>query len=197
MNGCATGVISGFNPCIGRNSSGAVILGASRPSRVCVSIRVLVGTAQEQPRRFAVRGLLGGFNPCIGRNSSGAWPKPTAATTNPCFNPCIGRNSSGATASGADCSKPACFNPCIGRNSSGAPLRPAPPCVRRWVSIRVLVGTAQELHVPVRLVAAHGQFQSVYWSEQLRSLAQPPVGHAYCMFQSVYWSEQLRSPPCG
>ena len=89
-----------FNPCVGRNSSGAPP--GRRPLRPAptVSIRVLVGIAQEPIGRaflrfdplhlVSIRVLVGiaqehklkkmayvthtGFNPCVGRNSSGAPP---------------------------------------------------------------------------------------------------------------------------
>ena len=111
-----------------------------------------------------------------------------------------------------------CFNPCIGRNSSGAAEPPPWRMALSWVSIRVLVGTAQELaRVGIAFLGVLG-FQSVYWSEQLRSWAilvrlavgsssfNPcigrnssgaapggPLAQWLSGFQSVYWSEQLRS----
>ena len=42
-------------------------------AELTVSIRVLVGIAQERARPIARTPAGWGFNPCIGRNSSGAW----------------------------------------------------------------------------------------------------------------------------
>ena len=46
----AAGQVPGFNPCIGRNSSGAIRAVLRLLRFGCVSIRVLVGTAQEHAK---------------------------------------------------------------------------------------------------------------------------------------------------
>ena len=145
--------------------------------RARVSIRVLVGTAQELTYSFCTTSSWVCFNPCIGRNSSGAVGGGVFAHYVNCFNPCIGRNSSGARP-GCAVGLPCCsgFNPCIGRNSSGARPRPRPAGAAPHVSIRVLVGTAQELYTEALGKAIVLMFQSVYWSEQLRSFAAVLVG---------------------
>ena len=62
----------GFNPCVGRNSSGAPLTWWASAGPIPVSIRVLVGIAQEPQPCFQIKGEGMGFNPCVGRNSSGA-----------------------------------------------------------------------------------------------------------------------------
>ena len=61
------------------------------------------------------------------------------------FNPCVSRNSSGAAAWAISGLKPLGFNPCVSRNSSGAVFNEALDVFVTEVSIRVLVGIAQEL----------------------------------------------------
>ena len=60
-----------FNPCVSRNSSGAMYRNP-----------ILL-------HRF-------GFNPCVSRNSSGAARPGRTYYLHPGFNPCVSRNSSGA-----------------------------------------------------------------------------------------------------
>ena len=98
-----------FNPCVGRNSSGAAPIGTASRATGRVSIRVLVGIAQElgwlveylQTIRVSIRVLVGiaqelrgglsylwgamGFNPCVGRNSSGASCRSRCTATAPWF----------------------------------------------------------------------------------------------------------------
>ena len=69
-----------------------VVIG--RPMRV--SIRVLVGIAQERGEKALNHFFNLCFNPCVGRNSSGASRRSRPATRLSSFNPCVGRNSSGA-----------------------------------------------------------------------------------------------------
>ena len=60
------------------------------------------------------------------------------------FNPCVGRNSSGASSLRRSLLMSVSFNPCVGRNSSGAGKQLAGLPQAPHVSIRVLVGIAQE-----------------------------------------------------
>ena len=81
---------------------------------------MLVGIAQEPHLQRWQCANLSGFNPCVSRNSSGARPQGGTLERGFCFNPCVSRNSSGAAGTAA------------GNTPAGQ------------VSIRVLVGIAQE-----------------------------------------------------
>ena len=62
----------GFNPCVSRNSSGALNVSRVPTRGNYVSIRVLVGIAQEQQPSSRLLSCTPRFNPCVSRNSSGA-----------------------------------------------------------------------------------------------------------------------------
>ena len=111
---------AGFNPCVSRNSSGAGARAGLRGIVQLVSIRVLVGIAQERPQRTVPRaGLPVSIRVLVGIAQEPI--KPTLATKSiTSFNPCVSRNSSGARG--------------LAGSGHGAPV----------VSIRVLVGIAQE-----------------------------------------------------
>ena len=148
-SGAATNLMRGmklfcFNPCVGRNSSGAPG-GARQPGPgLRVSIRVMVGIAQELPQPTPKRWPIICFNPCDGRNSSGAfW-----------CHLCRG-------------APPVSIRVLVGIAQEQRTL--APSRTRNGVSIRVLVGTAQERDAHFLAAVAGFRFQSVYWSEQLRS----------------------------
>ena len=58
-----------------------------------------------------------------------------------------------------------CFNPCVGRNSSGARFGHFGRWGAERVSIRVLVGIAQEPDSATSGAGEPSGFQSVCWSE--------------------------------
>ena len=170
-----------------------------RGTDVKVSIRVLVGTAQEPSGQLRARASRGRFQSVYWSEQLRSFADAYEVT------PLVAEFQSVYWSEQL-------------RSSFLAVLVPK----AEYVSIRVLVGTAQEQFANQRFQQLGVGFQSVYWSEQLRSLgcSLPLASRAACfnpcigrnssgakdilqaaldgaVFQSVYWSEQLRSRHCS